>query len=152
MTLGRGWLTGFATVLFILASPRSLAVELGAAQGDLSWAAQPLSEQAGDASRGRALVLSRQKGLCILCHSGPFPEEPFQGQLAPELALSAKGMSAVQLRARLMDPSRFNADTIMPSYFRLDHLNRVAPQYQGKTILSGQEIEDIVAYLLSLNP
>ena len=38
----------------------------------------------------------------------------------------------------------------MPSYYRTDHLNRVASKYAGQTILSAQEIEDVVAFLLTL--
>ncbi len=113
--------------------------------------AEPLSNSPGDPARGRAIVASRQSGLCLLCHSGPFPEERFQGNLAPELGMSAANLSAPELRARIMDPSRFNPNTIMPSYYRDDHLYRVAAKFKGQTILSGQEIEDVVAYLVSLN-
>lgn len=111
-----------------------------------------LSGQPGDAIRGRAIVVSRQVGLCILCHSGPFPEERFQGTLAPDLAASSALLSSAQLRARMVDASRFNPDTIMPSYFRTDGLTRVAPQFVGKTILTAQEIEDVVAFLVSIKP
>jgi len=111
-----------------------------------------LSGQAGDVQRGRALVVSRQDGLCILCHSGPFPEERFQGTLAPDLALSSALLTSAQLRARIVDASRFNPDTIMPSYFRTEGLTRVAPQFAGKTILTAQDIEDVVAFLVSLKP
>jgi sulfur-oxidizing protein SoxX len=113
---------------------------------------QSLSGQPGDVKRGRALVVSRQDGLCILCHSGPFPEERFQGNLAPDLAASAARLSPAQLRARIVDASRFNPDTIMPSYFRTEGLTRVAPQFAGKTILTAQDIEDVVAFLVSLKP
>ena len=109
-----------------------------------------LSGQPGDATRGRAIVLSRQTGLCILCHSGPFPEERFQGNLAPDLAVSAARLSKEQLRARIVDASQFNPESIMPSYYRKDHFTRVAPQYAGKPILSGQDIEDVVEFLVSL--
>ena len=111
-----------------------------------------LSGYPGNVVRGRALVVSRQEGLCILCHSGPFPEERFQGTLAPDIAASAALLSTAQLRARIVDASRFNPDTIMPSYFRTDGLTRVAPQFAGKTILTAQEIEDVVAFLVSLKP
>jgi sulfur-oxidizing protein SoxX len=111
-----------------------------------------LSGHPGDLKSGRALVVSRQEGLCILCHSGPFPEERFQGTLAPDLASSVAQLSSGQLRARIVDASRFNPDTIMPSYFRTDGLTRVAPQFAGKTILTAQEIEDVVAFLVSLKP
>lgn len=111
-----------------------------------------LSGAPGDSARGRLIVLSRQSGLCILCHSGPFPEEPFQGNLAPDLALSAARLSAEQLRARIVDASRFNPSTIMPSYFKKNHGSRIAPQFADKTMLTAQEIEDVVAFLVSLKP
>jgi sulfur-oxidizing protein SoxX len=109
-----------------------------------------LSPNPGDPIKGRAIVTSRQTGLCILCHSGPFPEERFQGNLAPDLRLSVANLSVGQLRARLVDPARSNPNTIMPAYFRIDHLQRVAPQFAGKTVLTGQEIEDVLAYLLTI--
>ena len=113
---------------------------------------ESLSGMPGDATRGKAIVLSRQTGLCILCHSGPFPEEKFQGNLAPDLALSAARLSKEQLRARIVDASQFNPASIMPSYYRKDHFTRVAPQYAGKPILSPQEIEDVLEFLVSLKP
>lgn len=104
----------------------------------------------GDATRGRALVLERTN-TCILCHSGPFPEEKFQGDLAPNLSGSGSRWSIGQLRLRLVDASRLNPATIMPSYYRLDGLDRVAPNWRGKPILSAEQIEDIVAYLATLH-
>ena len=110
----------------------------------------PLTRQPGDAARGRAIVANRQVGLCLLCHSGPFPEERFQGNLAPDLASSANRWSAGALRARLVDARRFNPETIMPAYFQTDGLTRVALAYRGQTLLSAQQIEDVIAFLLSL--
>jgi sulfur-oxidizing protein SoxX len=103
----------------------------------------------GDATRGRALVLERTS-TCILCHSGPFPEEKFQGDLAPSLAGAGRRWSEGQLRLRLVNASRLNPATIMPSYYRVDGLERVAPAWRGKPILSAEQIEDIVAYLATL--
>jgi L-cysteine S-thiosulfotransferase len=103
----------------------------------------------GDAARGRALVLSRTS-TCILCHSGPFPEEKFQGDLAPSLAGAGKRWSEGQLRFRLVDASRLNPATIMPSYYRVDGLIRVGDAWRGKATLSAEQIEDIVAYLATL--
>jgi len=112
---------------------------------------ESLSSAPGDVSRGRAIVASRQTGLCLLCHSGPFPEERFQGNLAPALSVSAARLTAPQLRARIVDASYFNPNTIMPAYYKTGHLHRVAPKFAGQTILNGQEIEDVVAFLVSLN-
>ena len=103
----------------------------------------------GDAARGRALVLARTT-TCILCHSGPFPETRFQGDLAPDLTGAGNRWSVSQLRLRLVDASRFNAQTIMPSYYRVDGLARVGPNWRGKPILSAEQIEDIVAFLATL--
>jgi sulfur-oxidizing protein SoxX len=110
---------------------------------------QPLTGAAGDPARGRALVLERTS-TCILCHSGPFPEQRFQGDLAPNLAGSGRRWSEGQLRLRLVDASRLNPATIMPSYYRVDGLERVAAAWRGKPILSAEQIEDIVAYLATL--
>ena len=112
---------------------------------------ESLSSAPGEVGRGRAIVASRQTGLCLLCHSGPFPEERFQGNLAPELGMSAARLTAPQLRARIVDASHFNPNTIMPAYYKTGHLNRVAPKFAGQPILNGQEIEDVVAFLVSLN-
>jgi sulfur-oxidizing protein SoxX len=109
-----------------------------------------LTGKPGDVARGRAIVANRTVGLCLLCHSGPIPEERFQGNLAPSLAGAGSRWTEGQLRLRLVDPARLNADTIMPPYYRLDHLHRVAKTFDGKTILGAQQVEDVVAYLASL--
>ncbi|WP_407152616.1 sulfur oxidation c-type cytochrome SoxX [Bradyrhizobium sp. ORS 86] len=109
----------------------------------------PLTGTKGDAARGRALVVDRSN-TCILCHSGPFPEQAFQGDLAPNLAGSGSRWSEGQLRLRLVDASRLNAATIMPSYYRVDGLARVGVSWRGKPILSAEQIEDIVAFLVTL--
>jgi sulfur-oxidizing protein SoxX len=111
--------------------------------------AESLTGAPGDATRGRTLILERTN-TCILCHSGPFPEEKFQGDLAPNLAGSGGRWSAAQLRLRLVDASRLHPATIMPSYYRVDGLDRVAPNWRDKPILSAEQIEDIVAYLATL--
>jgi sulfur-oxidizing protein SoxX len=105
---------------------------------------------AGDPEKGRAIVANRQLGLCLLCHSGPFPEERFQGNLAPDLRGVGARLNEDQLRQRLLDPARFNPKTIMPAYAKNDGLTRVAPSLQGKTLLSNEQIEDVVAYLATL--
>ena len=111
--------------------------------------ALPLTGMPGDPARGRALVLDRSS-TCMLCHSGPFEEVRFQGDLAPSLAGAGSRWSVSQLRLRLVDASRFNAQTIMPSYYRADGLDRVGPNWRGKPILSAEQIEDIVAFLATL--
>jgi len=105
---------------------------------------------AGDREKGRAIVASRQVGLCLLCHSGPFPEERFQGNLAPDLRGVGTRLNQEEIRQRLIDPARFNPKTIMPAYSKTEGLTRVAPSLRGKTLLSPEQIEDVVAYLATL--
>jgi sulfur-oxidizing protein SoxX len=112
--------------------------------------AASLSGAPGDPARGRAIVANRQVGLCLLCHAGPFPEEKFQGNLAPDLKGAGARWSEGQLRLRLVDSSRLKPDTIMPAYYRVDGLSRVAPAFAGKPILTAEQIEDVVAYLMTL--
>jgi len=111
---------------------------------------RPLGPDPGDAARGRAIVANRSVGLCLLCHSGPIAEERFQGTLAPSLAGAGSRWSVAQLRLRIVDGARLNPDTIMPPYYRTTGLQRVAKPFEGKTILTAEQIEDVVAYLATL--
>jgi sulfur-oxidizing protein SoxX len=110
----------------------------------------PLDGRVGDAVRGRAIAVDRQKGLCMLCHSGPFPELRFMGTLAPDLAGAGQRWTQAQLRLRLVDPWRLDPGSIMPAYHRVDGLTRVAAPFAGRPILDAGEIEDLVAYLATL--
>ena len=112
--------------------------------------ARPLTGQAGDAARGERLLLDRHRSLCLLCHSGPFPEERFQGDLSPSLKGTGSRWSAGELRLRMVDAARLNPATIMPSFYRVDGLNRVGPSWRDKPILTAEQVEDVVAFLATL--
>jgi len=111
---------------------------------------QALAAAPGDPARGRAIVANRQLGLCLLCHTGPIPEERFQGNLAPDLSGAGSRWSEGQLRLRIADAQRLNPASIMPAYYRSEGLARVGAAWQGKPILDAQQIEDVVAYLRTL--
>ena len=104
----------------------------------------------GDPERGRAVVANRYLGLCLLCHSGPFPEERMQGTLAPDLKGAGTRWSEGQLRLRIVDAAILNPSTIMPPYYRTDGLSRVAASFRGKPVLTAAQIEDVVAFLATL--
>ena len=135
------------TALALIANVRAEGLAPYVITGD--GITKSLTGTLGDAARGRALVLARST-TCVLCHSGPFPETRFQGDLAPDLSGAGNRWTTSQLRLRLVDASRFNPDTIMPSYYRMDGFVRVGRNFTGKPILSAAEIEDIVAYLATL--
>jgi L-cysteine S-thiosulfotransferase len=111
---------------------------------------QSLTGAKGDPVRGRAIVVNRQVGLCLLCHSGPFPDERFQGNLAPDLRGAGARWSEGQLRLRIVDSSRINPASIMPAYHRTEGLVRVAPAWRDKPVLTAEQIEDVVAFLMTL--
>lgn len=123
--------------------PEAIVVREGGIPASLTGAS-------GDAARGRALVVDRRKGLCLLCHSGPFPDVPFQGDLAPSLAGVGTRFDTAALRLRLVDSARITPDSLMPAYYRRAGLARVAPAYAGATLLSAADIEDVVAFLATL--
>ena len=133
------------------AAAQEPAADRAARDQDAKTLAQTsLTGAPGNAAKGREIVRNRHVGLCLLCHSGPFPEERLQGTLAPSLSGAGARWSAADLRLRMIDSRLANPKTIMPPYFRSDGLTRVAPAFQGRTILSAEQIEDVVAYLMTL--
>jgi L-cysteine S-thiosulfotransferase len=112
--------------------------------------AQSVSVSPGDAVKGRAIVSNRQVGLCLLCHSAPIPEERFQGNIGPSLAGVGARWNIDELRQRVAYSRSINPQSVMPNYLQTDNLNRVAPAQQGKSILSAQQVEDVVAFLATL--
>lgn len=140
-------LAAFASALAYLAHAQDVLLP-NAVVGDAIPAS--LTGAKGDAARGRAIVTDRFVGLCLLCHSGPFPEERFQGTIGPDLKGAGARWSEGQLRLRIVDSTRLNPDSIMPPYYRVDRLTRVAPAFLGKPVLSAEQVEDVVAYLTTL--
>ena len=139
-----------AAILAALAFGGAAAQDLRPYRIDGGAIASSLTGAPGDPVRGRAIVVNRTVGLCLLCHSGPFPEERFQGNLAPDMRGAGGRWSVGELRLRMIDSHRLNAHTIMPAYYKIDGLNRVAPAFRGKPLLTAEQIEDVVAFLATL--
>lgn len=110
---------------------------------------RPLTAVPGDAVRGRE-VLSGRDANCLLCHAVPESGARFMGNIAPALTGVGARLSEGQLRLRIVDLSRLNRDTVMPSYYRVEGLHRVAPAFRGKPVLDAQQIEDVIAFLKTL--
>jgi sulfur-oxidizing protein SoxX len=140
-----------ATLLVLAGATRSLAEEPlrpYVVTGDTIPTS--LTGRAGDAAHGKRLVMDRHKSLCLLCHSGPFPEPHAQGTLAPSLTGVGRRLSEGQIRRRVVDMKRLNPDSIMPAYYRADGGTRVGEAWQGRPVLTADEIEDVVAFLVTL--
>ena len=110
----------------------------------------PLTARPGNPDNGRRIVLDRATSACLLCHSGPFPAPHLQGSIGPSLAGVGSRLSPSEIRLRLVDPARFNPDTVMPAYHVTTGLTRVGQPWQGKPVLTAEQIEDVVAFLTTL--
>jgi sulfur-oxidizing protein SoxX len=136
----------FACAVGACASPPRGTVPFTVRAGAIT---EPLTTTAGDASRGLAIVAGRDAN-CLLCHAIPETGERFMGNVAPPLSGVARRLSAGELRLRVVDPTRVKPDVAMPAYYRVRNLDEVAAPYRGKPILTAQQVEDVVAYLVTL--
>lgn len=102
----------------------------------------------GDAARGREVFVSREGGHCVLCHAAPGVD--VAGDVGPKLAGIGSRYTPAQLRLRVADMPGWRPSVAMPSFHRTEGLNRVAAEFRGKPALSGQQVEDVVAWLSTL--
>ncbi|MDA1090138.1 MAG: sulfur oxidation c-type cytochrome SoxX [Proteobacteria bacterium] len=112
--------------------------------------AKSLTGKPGDAAKGRKVAIDRKKGNCLACHKMPIPEQSFHGEVGPDLAGVGGRLSAGQIRLRIVDPERLGADSIMPPFYKLAGLHGVLKKFKGKTIISASDVEDLVAYMMTL--
>jgi sulfur-oxidizing protein SoxX len=132
----------------LAAAPAAGGVVPFTVEGDAIEA--PLGGIRGDAARGAAVVRNRETANCLICHAIPDPAERFMGDVGPSLAGVGSRLTPGQVRLRLVDPTRLNPSAIMPAYHRVEGLVRVDPRHRGQPVLTAQEIEDLVAYLATL--
>ena len=111
---------------------------------------EPLTAQPGDPERGRRVVLDRDGGDCLVCHAMPLPQRQFHGTVGPPLDGIGSRLSPGAIRLRLVDPKAINPATIMPAYYKVEGFHRVLERYRDRPILTAQQIEDVIAYLLTL--
>jgi sulfur-oxidizing protein SoxX len=110
-----------------------------------------LTGKPGNPDEGRKAVGGRQLGNCLACHQiSVLSKEPFHGNTGPSLDGVAGRMSEGEIRLRIVDATKANADTMMPPFYRTEGLNRVLPRFQGKTILTAEQVEDVVAFMMTL--
>lgn len=111
--------------------------------------ANALTDQLGDAERGKAVMIDRELGNCLSCHVVPVDAE-FFGTTGPVLTGVGARLTPAQLRLRLVDSKQINPMSMMPAYYKSDGLHRILEPFEGERILTAQEIEDVIAYLQTL--
>ncbi len=109
-----------------------------------------LTGKPGDPVKGREVAIHRQKGNCLACHTMPVPDQPYHGEVGPDLNGVASRLSEGEIRLRIVNPKYANPATIMPAFYRTEGLHRVAKKFQGKPMLTAEEVEDVVAYMMTL--
>jgi sulfur-oxidizing protein SoxX len=109
-----------------------------------------LTGRPGNAENGRALAMARERGNCGACHAIPGAADTAASSMGPSLQGVARRLDEGQIRYLVVDPRRFRPTTIMPAYHRTDGLVRVARALEGKPVLSADETEDVVAFLMTL--
>ena len=110
-----------------------------------------LTGVAGDAASGRKLFMNRKKGNCLACHvNSEMAEQTFHGEVGPELGGVANRWGAAELRGILVNSKNMFEGTIMPAFYKDSGYNRILKKFDGKTILSAQEVEDLLAYVMTL--
>ena len=109
-----------------------------------------LTGKPGDPKAGRKTAIATKLGNCLACHVMPVPEQPFHGEVGPDLGGVGGRYNEAELRLRVVDSKVLNPDTIMPAFYKKDGLHRVMKNFKGKSILTAQQVEDIVAYLATL--
>lgn len=150
---GRALSLGIGLTLGLAAASPALATEPAKVAFDDSGAvAQPVSETKGDPAKGREWFTDRKLGNCLACHANPdLADLPFHGEVGPSMDGVADRWSEAELRGIVINPKKtFSDETIMPAFYRADGFKRPLEDFEGKTILTAEQVEDVVAYLMTL--
>jgi sulfur-oxidizing protein SoxX len=112
---------------------------------------QPLTDQPGNPTAGRDVLRDSSKATCLICHGISSLSDRDQGTLGPSLDGVALRYDQDELRQRIVDARTVSPETIMPPYYSTEGLFRVAEERKNTTIYSAQEVEDVVAFLMTLH-
>ncbi|MEM8576674.1 MAG: sulfur oxidation c-type cytochrome SoxX [Pseudomonadota bacterium] len=125
-------------------TPTAVTFEEGAVSASLTGVA-------GDADSGRKIFANRKQGNCLACHVNPdMPEESFHGEVGPPMDGVAERWSVAELRGIVSNSKQMFPGTIMPAFYVDAGYNRPLDDFTGKSILTAQQVEDVVAYLTTL--
>jgi len=110
---------------------------------------ESLTGQPGDAAEGRKVFANRKQGNCLACHvASDQSDQLFHGEIGPSLDGVASRYPEGLLRTLLVNAKKVFSDrTVMPGFYSVDVGDRVAKKFTDKTILTAQQVEDVLAYL-----
>ena len=110
-----------------------------------------LTGKPGDAVTGRVVFANRKQGNCLACHANSdLSEESFHGEVAPMLDGVADRWTEAELRGIVTNAKMMFEDTMMPAFYIDAGYVRPLDDFAGKSILTAQQVEDVVAYLMTL--
>ncbi|MEL7254954.1 MAG: sulfur oxidation c-type cytochrome SoxX [Pseudomonadota bacterium] len=110
-----------------------------------------LTGVAGDPVKGRAIFANRKQGNCLACHvNNDLSEETFHGEVGPPMDGVSERWSEAELRGIVTNSKEMFEGTIMPAFYVDAGYNRPLDDFAGASILTAQQVEDVVAYLMTL--
>lgn len=143
-----------AAALVVCTASTGFAADVGPSDvvfGEDGEVAASLTGVAGDPANGRKVAINRKQGNCLACHvNSDVAEQPFHGEVGPPLDGAASRWEEAQLRGILVNSKMTFEGSIMPSFYRSENGARTLKKFAGKTILSAQQVEDVLAYLKTL--
>lgn len=119
--------------------------------------AASLTGTPGDVENG-AILMNKGAGNCIACHEvTALSHLPFHGEIGPMLDGAADRWTQAELRGIVANAKVLFEGSMMPSFYRTDGFVRIGDAYTGKPLegevaplLTAQEVEDVVAFLMTL--
>ncbi len=140
-----------ATVAFATMASAGTITPDNVAFDDHGSVAMSLTGVAGDAENGRKVFANRKLGNCLACHqNGEMTDQFFHGEVGPSLDGVSERWTAEELRGIVSNAKNTFDGTIMPGFYKVSGFTRNMEKFEGKSILTAQEVEDVLAYLLTL--
>jgi L-cysteine S-thiosulfotransferase len=158
-TRGRHTLLGRLALVTFLSASQNAASQTANYEVVRDGIPKPLTAAPASVERGKAIVSDRRVGMCMLCHTAPFANDPVkdqpQGNIATNLAGTGSRWSEAQLRLRIVDSRRLDERSLMPSYHvvadeAMQLQQRIGQAWRNKPIFDAQQVEDVVAFLRTL--
>ena len=143
-------MTGAMTLGMVIAAQAETVSPMNVAFSD-GAVAMSLTGVAGDAAEGRKVFMNRKQGNCLACHANSdMPEQSFHGEVGPSLDGVADRWTEAELRGIVSNSKMMFEGTIMPAFYIDSGYTRPLEKFAGKSILTAQQVEDVVGYLLTL--